>query len=98
MASTNKEWSEKAQIRTDTKKYLKENIGDLLASLAQQDKLPAIVFCWDKYLCEELVAAVVEWLEKEEFRKSSTSVRGSPLPSCATSLNNSNIGDYGRKP
>jgi superfamily II RNA helicase len=70
-AKTEQELAAKS-IRIDSIDFLTQHIVDLLCNLAHQDRLPAIVFCFDPDLCEQLLEAVVDRLEKEEFRQTQT--------------------------
>eukprot|EP01119_Soliformovum_irregulare_P017406 TRINITY_DN516_c1_g1_i1.p2 TRINITY_DN516_c1_g1~~TRINITY_DN516_c1_g1_i1.p2 ORF type:complete len:1714 (-),score=696.54 TRINITY_DN516_c1_g1_i1:40-5181(-) len=63
------DWETKRGMDTNSNQYLFEGILDLLVSLNATDKLPCIVFNFDRYVCEQLCRYVVENLEISETKK-----------------------------
>ena len=52
-----------------TKKYLSDHLLPLLVDLSNEDKLPVIIFHFDRQYCSELAAGLIEQLEKAENSK-----------------------------
>eukprot|EP01116_Phalansterium_solitarium_P024371 TRINITY_DN8917_c0_g1_i1.p1 TRINITY_DN8917_c0_g1~~TRINITY_DN8917_c0_g1_i1.p1 ORF type:complete len:1795 (-),score=782.65 TRINITY_DN8917_c0_g1_i1:248-5632(-) len=68
LRNTEQEWASNG-TEVHSMEFLKRNVVSLLVSLADQDKLPVIMFNFDRFQCEELTRTIVEQLEDVEVHK-----------------------------